>query len=97
MVDVAAVPDRLEHRVTQAENQQVLGGFFSEIMIDPIDLMLLQNRGKFGIQFAGGGYIMSDRLFDDNATPATFLSRQSPLRQHLRDYRKEIGLHRKVK
>src|ERR1700719_5015189 len=40
---------------------------------------------------------MSERLFDDNATPATFLSRQSPLRQHLRDYRKEIGLHRQVK
>ena len=43
MVDVVAIPDRLEHAVGEAQHQDVLDGFLAEIMIDPVDLVLFEN------------------------------------------------------
>ncbi len=39
MVDVIAVPDRLEHAVGEAQHQDVLHRFLAEVMIDPVDLV----------------------------------------------------------
>ncbi|MGX1327379.1 hypothetical protein AB7M56_001878 [Bradyrhizobium elkanii] len=41
MVDVVAIPDRLEHAVGEAQHQDVLDGFLAEIVIDPVDLVLV--------------------------------------------------------
>ena len=41
VIDVVAVPDRLEHAVGEAQHQDVLDRFLAEIMIDPIDLVLV--------------------------------------------------------
>ena len=41
MVDVIAIPDRLEHAVGEAQHQDVLDGFLAEVMIDPVDLVLV--------------------------------------------------------
>ena len=41
MVDVIAVPDRLEHAVGEAQHQDVLHRLLAEIMIDPVDLLLV--------------------------------------------------------
>ena len=38
VIDVAAVPDRLENAVGEAENQNVLDGLFAEVMVDAVDL-----------------------------------------------------------
>ena len=43
VIDVIAVPDRLENAIGKAEGQNVLNRFFSQIMIDAIDLVLLKN------------------------------------------------------
>ena len=42
VIDVAPVPDRLEHAVAEAEHEQVLDGFLAEIVIDAIDLVLVE-------------------------------------------------------
>ena len=41
VVDMVAVPDRLEHAVGEAQHQDVLHRFLAEIMIDPVDLVLV--------------------------------------------------------
>ncbi len=38
--DVMTVPERLEDRVCEAENEDVLNTFLSEIVIDSVDLVL---------------------------------------------------------
>ena len=55
VVDVAPVPERLENAVAEAEGQDVLDGFFAQVMIDAIDLALLENLVNIVVQFAGAG------------------------------------------
>ena len=51
MVDVSAIPDRLEHAVGEAEHQNVLHRFLAEIMIDAINLMFFRRLQQLRIQF----------------------------------------------
>ena len=41
VIDVAAVPDRLEDAVGEAEHHDVLDGFFAQVMIDAVDLLFV--------------------------------------------------------
>ena len=41
VVDVIAVPDRLEDRVGEAEDHDVLDGLFAQVVVDAVDLGLL--------------------------------------------------------
>ena len=52
VIDVAPVPDRLEHAVREAEDQQVLDGFLAEVVIDAEDLRLVQVRVQQPVQLA---------------------------------------------
>ena len=42
VVDVVTVPDRLEHAVGEAQDEDVLDGFLAQVMIDPVDLVFSQ-------------------------------------------------------
>jgi hypothetical protein len=42
VVDVVAVPDRLDQGVGEAEHQQVLHRFLAEVMIDAVNLVLVE-------------------------------------------------------
>ena len=44
VVDVAAIPDRFENSVGETERQNVLDSFFSQVMVDAVDLAF---RGNF--------------------------------------------------
>ena len=70
VIDVAAVPDRLEHAVGEAEHQQVLDGFLAEVVIDAEDLRLVEVRVQQLVQRARAGEIGAERLFDDDPAPA---------------------------
>ena len=48
MVDVVAIPDRLEHAVGEAQHQDVLHRLLAEVMIDPVDLMFVDEFQQFG-------------------------------------------------
>ena len=41
VIDIAAIPDRLENSVGEAERQNILNSFFAEIMVDPVDLFFV--------------------------------------------------------
>ena len=41
VVDMVAVPDRLEHAVGEAQHQDVLHRLLAEVVIDPVDLVLI--------------------------------------------------------
>ena len=41
MVDVAIVPERFKKGVGKAENQNILYGFFAEVVVDPVDLLFV--------------------------------------------------------
>jgi len=49
-VDVVAVPHRLENRVGEPENQQILDHLFAQVMVDPVDLALVENLRHSVIQ-----------------------------------------------
>ena len=42
VVDVAAVPDRLEDPVREPEDHHVLDGLLAQVVVDPVDLALLE-------------------------------------------------------
>ena len=69
-VDVAAVPDRLEQPVAEAEDRQVLDGLLAEVMVDPIDLVLVEDLGDLAVQGARRLEVVAERLLDDDARPA---------------------------
>ena len=69
VVDVAAVPDRLEDAVGEAEDHQVLDGLLAQVVIDAVDLRLAEGRGQFLVQGTGGGDVAAERLLDDDPPP----------------------------
>ena len=46
VVDVAAVPDRLEDAVGEAQHQQVLHGLLGQVVVDAVDLPLVEDAPR---------------------------------------------------
>jgi len=49
MIDIAAIPDRLEDRVGEAEEQDILGGFLAQVMVNPVHLLLVKGGVDDGV------------------------------------------------
>ena len=64
--DVRAIPDRLEHRVGEAQVEQLVGAHLAEEVVDPVELGLLDVAVDFGRQRARGGEVVPERLLDDD-------------------------------
>ena len=78
MVDVATIPYGLEDSVAEAKHHQVLYGFFSEVMVDAINLVLVEHLLDLGVQGTCRLQIATERLLDHDAPPVTvFFSRQA--------------------
>ena len=71
VINVGAIPQRLDNAVGKAENHYVLDSFFSQIMIDTVDLLFTQNFFQFFVQLNRGFQIMAKRLFDDHPRPTS--------------------------
>jgi len=56
--------------VSAAEDQEVLHRLLAKIMVDPVNLIFLENRSDHVVQLAGGSKIPPKRLFDDDMSPA---------------------------
>ena len=69
MVDVAAVPERFENAVGEAEHQQILHRLFSQVVIDAINLIFVEDAGDGLVQFARACQAAPKRLFQDDARP----------------------------
>ena len=68
--DVVPVPDRLEHRVREAEEEDLLQAHLPEVMIDPQELGLVDELVQLGRESAGGLERVAERLLDHYPTAA---------------------------
>ncbi len=50
VIDMVAIPDRLEHAIGKAQHQDVLHRLLAEIVIDPVDLLLVHQAEQFLVQ-----------------------------------------------
>ncbi len=66
-VDVVPVPDRLEHRVGEAEVEDLLEAHLPEEVVDPVELGLVDVLVQLGGERAGGVEVVAERLLDDDA------------------------------
>ena len=62
VIHVLAVPKRLEQDVAEADRHQVLHRLLAEIVVDAEDHALAEMLGEDGVEFAGAGEIMPERL-----------------------------------
>ena len=69
MIDVVAVPERLEDAIAKTEDQEILHGVFAEIVVDAIDLLLFKDVMDNFVEFPCGGEVTAERLFNDDADP----------------------------
>ena len=70
VVDVVAVPQRLEQAVGEPQHHQVLHRLLSEVVIDPVDLALVQRAEKLAIECPGREQVRPERLLHDDPPPA---------------------------
>src|SRR5689334_6391643 len=92
MVDITAIPNRLEDTVRKPKYQDVLHGFFTEIMINAVDLVLLYELQKVMVQLPRRSQVVPERLLNDEAAPSTFfLVRQATFFELFYYIEKDIG------
>src|SRR3954469_13153907 len=99
VVNVLTVPERLEDAVRKAEHEQVLNGFFAEVVIDAEDLPLAERRDRDAVQLARRFEIVAERLLDDGGRERTVALRivDHPLAaEELADDREKIRRNSQV-
>ena len=74
VVHVAAVPQRLEDAVAEAEGQDVLHGLLAEVVIDAVDLGFVEALCSSLLSVLRAVQIVPERLFDHHAAPAHALA-----------------------
>ena len=67
VVDVRAVPQRLEHRIGEPQREQVLDRLLAEIMVDPERAVLGEGGGDRVVDLAAGFEVAAERLFERHA------------------------------
>ena len=66
VVDVVAVPDRLEQPVGEPEGEDVLRRLLAEEVVDPEDLLLVEDLVQRGVQRPRAGQVGAERLLHDD-------------------------------
>ena len=74
VIHVAAVPQGLEDAVAEAEGQDVLHGFLTQVMIDAVDVGFVEDFVQAVAQLARAGQVVPEGLFDHQAPPALALA-----------------------
>ena len=65
--DEVPVPDRLEDRVREPQVEDVLDRHLPEVVVDPVQLGLVEERVELLIQLARRRPVVPERLLDDDA------------------------------
>ena len=64
VIDVVAVPDRLEQDVGEPQCHQVLDRLLAQVVVDAEDLRLLEDLEQLGIELACRSEVVAERLLD---------------------------------
>ncbi|MFK4542229.1 hypothetical protein RKD29_001825 [Streptomyces tendae] len=97
VVHVGPVPDRLEHRVGEAQRQDVLDGLLAQVVVDAEDLVGAEDLVDDRVQFLGGPQVVAERLLDHRPPPgAARLVGETVLLELLDDHREGLRRHRQV-
>jgi hypothetical protein len=67
VIDVPLVHQRLEDAVREPEHEDVLYRFLAEVVIDPVDLLLIEHLGDRVVDGPGALEVAADRLLDNDA------------------------------
>ena len=92
MVDVPAVPDRLEHPVRESEGQDVLHGLLAEVVVDAEHLRLVEDRVDDLVQLARALQVVPERLLQHDLRVLL----QPGLAEPVDDVRVDGGWHGRV-
>ncbi len=74
VVDVAAVPDRLEDAVAEPEDQQVPDGLLAQVVVDAVDLPLPEDLADLAVEADRRVEVAAERLLDDDPPPAALVA-----------------------
>ncbi len=91
IVNVVAVPDRLEDAVGEAEDEEILHSLLAEVVIDAEDLALLEDGVDLMVELAGRIEIVAEGLLDDDGDAAFFWLRHILRAEILNDAGEELG------
>ncbi len=69
VVDVVAVPDRLEHAVGKAQRQQVLHRLATDVVVDSEDLLLVEDGVDERVELPRRGEVAAEGLLHDHPRP----------------------------
>ena len=93
VIDVLLIEQRFEDAVGEAEHENVLDRFLTQIVIDAVDLPLVEDRSDRVVDRSGRGQIASDGLLDDQPRERRRIRRaDEPRRGQVADRR---GEHRR--
>ena len=74
-LDIAAVPDRFEDRVGEAQREHVLDGFFAHVVVDPEDLVLVEAGVQGLVEADGALEVPAEGLLDHEPGELSALAR----------------------
>ena len=69
VVHVIAIPQRLDNVVGKTEHHQVLNGFFSQVMIDAVNLIFREHLLEVLVELFRRFQVMAERFLDNDARP----------------------------
>ena len=97
VVDVASVPDRLKNTVSETEDHDVLNRFFSEIMVDAVDLGFFDALAERGIEGSCACEVVAEGFLDNDAFPCIVgFGREADEAELLYDFAEESRSHCKI-
>src|SRR5215470_20445616 len=67
MIDMARIPQRLEQRIGEAQDHQVLHGLLTEIVVDSIEMVLIKGVRQLCVEGAVTGKVIAERLLDNQS------------------------------
>ena len=70
VADVVAVPQRGEKTVGEAHDDQVLGEFFAEVVVDAVQLRLREELRDAAGELLAGAKVSTEGFLHDNSRPA---------------------------
>src|SRR5258708_8676022 len=77
MINITSIPDRFKDAVCQAKDQDILYRFFTELVIDTLNLFFFKDSSTLAVELTSRCEIVSKGLFDDDARPTLATSVQT--------------------